>query len=311
MFDSLVKPILLYSCQVITPHLLTTKKLSLNDTNNEKYFKTISSDIYEQFHIKFLKWCLGVHRKSSNIGVWGETGRYPLIFHALKLSADYFTRVANLDNSLLVKKAFIEQENLNLEWFNANKQISDKFGTGDFIRSSTNINVNLKEQFVQYWVYCKSNSPKLEFYHTLKENFKRENYLQIRNIRHRSALTKMRISSHNLQIERGRYEINPITKLSKPRNERICAHCNLILGARVIEDEFHALIDCQLYNKQRLKLTNSTTKPLKDVLYYSTDIIEISHLGKLCYDIQEIHEAFRKFVDDKSDNSSDNENVSN
>ena len=88
LFDSLVKPILLYSCQVITPHLLTTRKLLLDDTNNEKYFKTISSDIYEQFHIKFLKWCLGVHRKSSNIGVWGESGRYPLIFHALKLSAD-------------------------------------------------------------------------------------------------------------------------------------------------------------------------------------------------------------------------------
>lgn len=90
LFDSLVKPILLYSCQVITPHLLTTRKLLLDDTNNEKYFKTISSDIYEQFHIKFLKWCLGVHRKSSNIGVWGKSGRYPLIFQSSEIICRLF-----------------------------------------------------------------------------------------------------------------------------------------------------------------------------------------------------------------------------
>ena len=43
---------------------------------------------------------LGVHhRKVSNIGVWGETGRYPLIYQSIKLALKYYRRVTELDHN--------------------------------------------------------------------------------------------------------------------------------------------------------------------------------------------------------------------
>ena len=61
----------------------------------------------------------------------------------------------------------------------------------------------------------------------------------------RSALRKLRISAHELKIETDRYK-----KLPNERSQRICERCNL----NVIEDEFHFIISCPLYNDNRDRL---------------------------------------------------------
>ena len=50
-------------------------------------------------------------------------------------------------------------------------------------------------------------SSKLEFYRNLKQDleYKFENYLQIKDTKHKAALTKLRISAHKLHIETGRH----------------------------------------------------------------------------------------------------------
>ena len=60
----------------------------------------------------------------------------------------------------------------------------------------------------------------------------------------RIALTILRVSSHRLQIEAGRWS-KPHSTL---RNERLCSICNKL------EDEFHLLFECTLYNKLRQEL---------------------------------------------------------
>ena len=98
---------------------------------------------------------------------------------------------------------------------------------------------------MDHWNRAKSNSPKLEFYHKLKNEFGpgSEKYLTLVNDPEaRKSLTRLRISAHNLFIERGRYE-NPLI----PREDRICLHCSLKFGARHIESEHHVLLDCPLY----------------------------------------------------------------
>ena len=50
-----------------------------------------------------------------------------------------------------------------------------------------------------------SNTGKLRIYKTFKKEFKLETYLLlIENYKHRKELTKLRISAHSLQIEKGR-----------------------------------------------------------------------------------------------------------
>ena len=112
----------------------------------------------------------------------------------------------------------------------------------------------LREHFKECWEHDKANSPKLEFYHHIKKNFTKEPYLDIlNNPTHRYKTTQLRISSHNLSIERGRYE-------NIPREERVCNWCSLSLGERIIENESHVLFNCKLYTNTRAKLVNDIIK---------------------------------------------------
>jgi len=55
------------------------------------------------------------------------------------------------------------------------------------------------------------------------------------------ALTRLRVSSHCLEVERGRW-----LKLNKiPFENRKCQYCN------VLEDEFHFIFECPMYNNIR------------------------------------------------------------
>ena len=61
--------------------------------------------------------------------------------------------------------------------------------------------------------------------------------------RHRTALTRLRTSSHVLEIEGGRCTV-PKTAVC----DRICKICHQI------EDEAYFIIDCKLYNTHRQEL---------------------------------------------------------
>ncbi len=76
--------------------------------------------------------------------------------------------------------------------------------------------------------------------HVKKNHFCYENYLSMPNKPLRLALTKIRLSSHLFNIERGRWGVNKLDV-----KERICTYCN------VIEDEYHCLIKCPCYQKER------------------------------------------------------------
>ena len=86
------------------------------------------------------------------------------------------------------------------------------------------------------------HSQKLSFYYTFKKNYSLSAYLDLtrKNTSRTEPLVKLRISSHKLRIETGRY--NKI-----PRDERLCSLCN----CNKIEDETHFLLDCPSYSSIR------------------------------------------------------------
>ncbi len=124
LFDSLIKPIALYGTPIVTPNMSILKhiyrappSIGTNDQSHSSILKKISLINCEKVHLHFLKWALGVNRKSSNAGVWGESGRYPLIYECIKLTMKYVERLNKLDDNSLVKLAFEEQKNMNLSWY--------------------------------------------------------------------------------------------------------------------------------------------------------------------------------------------------
>ena len=88
-----------------------------------------------------------------------------------------------------------------------------------------------------------NNSNKLRFYSTLKSTFSREPYIDLVQSRnHRSFLTRLRCSAHNLEIERLRYS-RPVI----PPSLRICKFCS----SGDIGDELHFMMNCETFQLKR------------------------------------------------------------
>jgi hypothetical protein len=70
-------------------------------------------------------------------------------------------------------------------------------------------------------------------------------YLSVVNVKsHRVALARLRVSSHLLHVETGRWA-RPVT----PPENRYCIIC-----PQKIEDEYHIIMECSLYNNIRQRL---------------------------------------------------------
>ena len=91
---------------------------------------------------------------------------------------------------------------------------------------------------------------KLRTYALFKTDIGFEKYLyEVKNIEARQALTKLRLSNHTLNIERGRYTV-PIT----PKEQRFCPFC-----PDKVEDEIHFLLSCPVYRLPRHEMINAMT----------------------------------------------------
>ena len=83
----------------------------------------------------------------------------------------------------------------------------------------------------------------LFLYRKFKTTFELATYLQkVESPKLRKFLSKIRLSSHNLNIEEGRYR-------NEARPQRVCNLCD----KRDIEDEFHFIIVCPIYSNIRSK----------------------------------------------------------
>ena len=99
----------------------------------------------------------------------------------------------------------------------------------------------LTDNFVQGWDYEVHNSSRANTY-KLISNFSFKDYLDFVTVRKfRYAFTRLRVASHRLEIETGRWH-NPYRT---PIEERKCLFCNCL------EDEFHFILECHLYQDLR------------------------------------------------------------
>ena len=277
LFDHLIKPILLYGCEIFTPIDLNFK-ISQN-INNDKHnlinnlrnsipiiMKHINPDPIEKVHLKFCKTILGVTHKASNLAVYSEIGRYPLFIDQIIHTIKYRNYILYETKNTLIKDFFDEMTKLpgkttNLHTFSTqlfetlnSKHLQDNKITNHNIYNIKNM---MKTQFQKYWFTLlntdialsgKRGNNKLRTLKLFKQNYGMEKYLQIRNPSLRKSLCKFRISNHNLKIESLRYNYNNNEYV--PPNERICSCCD----EGKCEDEEHFLIQCKAFNDKRLIL---------------------------------------------------------
>ena len=246
LFSTMVLPILLYNCEIWGPYLIG--KTDSVDAFKNKIFK-IYNDA-EKLHLKFCKRILGVHLKSTNLAVYAELGRMPLSTQMCTRIAKFWLRIKSpkFDNTLVGKArdvcldlytkpvSFITHflkscgvKMKDFKSFNISQRELENFCHG--------LKGNLEEQYVRFWkdqIQQQENQGKLRTFKKFKTNLNFEEYLgDISNIKHRQAVTKLRISSHKLPVESGRYNNIPFDK-------RTCKLCNL----NEVGNEQHYLMQC-------------------------------------------------------------------
>ena len=245
LFDSLIKPILMY----------------MNDfwgglkVPEEKY------NPIEKLHFMACKQILGVQKQTTNIGVLLELGRVPLQNFAVKAAIKNWERIRTGKINEVLKNNHANAMLDELPWISNIKAILQSHNMENFYTSPTQ---NNKHPFIHNLLHKKQcenfhsnafqniNNPenKLRTYALFKTQAGCEKYLnEIKNEAVRQSLTKFRLSNHILSIEKGRH-----TTPKTPKEVRFCPFC-----PNNVEDEIHFLLSCPVYRIPRSDMINAMT----------------------------------------------------
>ena len=241
IFDSQVTPILLYGAEVWGPYLNTN-------------FNLWDKNITEMTHTQFLKRILGCNIQSPNILVRSELGRRPLLIDIISRSISFISHCELNENSLVNSALDLEiSDDSANNILNLARNFTYYFQENCFPspKNKAEVTKALKANYDEIWKIKMDNMSKAEYFRLYKQGISLEKYTwALKNTRHRTALARLRLSSHSLMIEKGRHFNPPLL-----REERTCPFCK-----NVIEDECHFVISCPLYNQERKRLFDSARK---------------------------------------------------
>ena len=244
LFNSCIKPILLYA------------------SDFWGCLKLPKPNPIETMYLKFCKDVLGVQIRTVNTGVLLELGQVPLCIYGKKNCTKNWDRICREGNAneLLLRSCQNGSEN---DWkFSVTKYFSDLGlifpATSDPDEQAPSVQVYNREcgMFQEAVFKDLHNSSKLKTLSILKSNFVCEDYLlSVSNTANRTALTKFRLSNHNLMIEKGRYENMQLC-------DRKCPFC-----PHQIENESLFLIKYPIYTELRRQMLDDIENIIYEFYY--------------------------------------------
>ena len=211
LFDTLVKPILMY----------------MSDFWGGLKVPEERHNPIEKLHYMACKQFLGVQKGSTNIGVLLELGRIPLRNFAIKSAIKNWERIRTGNINKILRESHSDAIVENLPWITHIKSILHTHNL-----EHLNSDHNRKHPFIHKLLHnkqcenfhkkafdsIKDPENKLRTYALFKTDIGCEKYLyDVKNVDARQALTKLRLSNHSLNIERGRY-----TTPKTPKEQRFC-----------------------------------------------------------------------------------------
>ena len=241
LFDSLIKPILLYGCEIWGTHI--------SQPNN----------IISKFVNKFYRILLGVPRHTSTAGVHMELGRFSIDTNVHDAMLKYWIRLISLPPSRLASHCYWSLYNspdCSDPWLKSIKNII--FSSGQYHiwanqidlgalglklaqRNMSYLSRNLKDQSIQHLTSKIENENKLHYFKYAKDTLSLSNYLnKINNRETRSLISKLRLGVLPLEIEKGR-------RTNLTRDQRFCKLCN----SNQVENEPHFILECPALESHR------------------------------------------------------------
>ena len=276
LFDKVVKPVLLYGCEIWGYENL---------------------DIIERVHLKFLKYILCMKSSTPSYMVYGESGRFPLSITIQTRMVSYCAKMLQGQENKIVSTVYrylfsrYNNENVNLWIYFIH--IFDSCGFPNIWADQTStmsdvkwitavIKQRLKDQYIQKWANEIDISSKGHIYKIFKHNFGFEKYLSLLSKKFWKPLVKFRTSNHHLPIEVGRW-------CGIPLADRTCTLCD----TGKLADEFHFILECEATSTLRKQflaprycrapnilkfkelMTSSNLKTLKTISLFISKIFEL------------------------------------
>lgn len=267
-----------YACQIWLPSTHLFKEMARDQNQRQNLAKAATKDTLETTHLKMLKWVLGVHKKTNNNFCYGDTGRMPWALSVLPQCLRYYERVSQSSSdtnsvNFLVHQSFQEQKNLNLSWYEKWSSVArsesgaiqlaqDRHDRAAEATIPANDRSPMTSNFISDWKADLASQRKMRFYHQLNDEWGEEQYLNVHSSQSRMHIAKIRSSSHDLWIERGRYTNETG---AWPRACRFCCDKDYVQGLEslpffegtIIEDEEHCLTECPMYHSARSSLSEN------------------------------------------------------
>ena len=201
----------------------------------------------------FVKKILSVKQCTQNDFVYGELGRCNFQNKRFYTIIKYWLKIIHCQNTKYVKIVYDMLVNVfnvypnKVSWVKLLHNLLGELGLMESWLQQNVGNVHgflfivkqrLKDTFVQNWNSRLNDSSRALFYRNLN-NFGFKSYLDIVTTeKFRYSLTRLRLSSHRLEVETGRWaKPNGI-----PFENRLCSTCQRL------EDEFHFIFECSRYH---------------------------------------------------------------
>ena len=235
LFDTLVLPILAYSCEVwaVDPKV---------------------AESAEKLHRQFLKQLLGVRKSTNNYIVLAEFGRLPLQFHFWQQVLRYHNRAVHLPNDRLVKRALIDNfyqftgnisrvEDLSNNWRSGVRRLVSNHPGQRAILGELDAS-SILDREKEFYLFNYRNTVEhssLQTYREMNPHYQYARYLSnISCYPNRRSVSRYRCQCSGLRVDTGRFE-----QLS--RDQRVCPFCHDCS----VEDVHHVLFDCPSYSNIR------------------------------------------------------------
>ena len=127
LYDHTIKPILMYGSEITG--MFKTSSAACRKENEYLLQQTCINEFIDKSHFKYLKYILGVNKKSTKLAVLSELGRYPLYFSVVLSMLKYWFRIDKMESGLL-SDAYIANQSMvsdNTEcWLSSIKFILQK-----------------------------------------------------------------------------------------------------------------------------------------------------------------------------------------
>ena len=154
LFDHLIKPILLYGAETWGPDNFLRKDAPILDT---LFGKKLDCSPLEKVDMLFNKFTLGVSKRSCNLAVRAELGRFPIVIDLILSILKYYSHIKKASTqSPLIGPALYESKSIDERnvpsWFTFVKNISVSLNIYlDSIRDLKKIKLSLRNKFISFW----------------------------------------------------------------------------------------------------------------------------------------------------------------